>query len=274
MGNGPVITMPAVPALGLPAGTKEAGKRVDFKPDDFDLLIETKGYLLAWTRAAMCPCAPVTPQTEQPDPNCDLCNGSGWFYFGDQKGIRDWNEIGDLNDLQKHIIVSNDAMVIRGVGTSIQNTLNPWDKLGNWMSGMMQITVRHQNKLAYYDKLIGLDTEITYSEIVEADGTEALSTRYPTTGVNLLRSETVTYTPNVDYALDQQGSILWKTGKAPDAGTRLSVHYLCHPTWLVVEHPHVARTSPVKFKTATPQTPRGDSRRLPIQAVVKLDFIP
>lgn len=274
MGNGPVITMPPVPALGIPEGMKEQGKRVDFKPDDFDLAIETKGYLLAWSRACVCPCTPVSEQTEQPDPNCEICNGSGWFYFGDQDGSYNWDEIGNLDDIQKHLIVSNNAMVIRGVISAIQNLFNPWDKQGNWMSGSMQVTVRHQNKLAYYDKLIGLDTEITYSQVVTADGTENLETRYPTTGVNILRSENKIYEPDIEYVLDQQGNILWKPGKAPNENTRLAIHYHCHPTWLVVEHPHVARVTPVKFKTKTPKTPRGDPRRLPVQAIVRLDFIP
>jgi len=269
----PVITMPSFPALGLPEGTKEQGKRVDFKPDDFDLLIETKGYLLAWTRACPCPCTPVSEQTEQPDPNCELCKGEGWLYFG-SSASRDWSEIGDLDGIQKHLIESNNAMVIRGIVTAIQNTMNPWDKVGNWMGGSMQVTVRHQNKLAYYDRLIGLDTEISYSEIREAGGSDTLETRYPVCGVNLLRSESQVYVPDIDFALDQQGGILWKPGREPNEGTRLAIHYLCHPTWLVIEHPHVARTSPTKYKTKTPRTPRGDPRRLPIQAIMRLEFLP
>lgn len=268
-----VITMPDYPVLGLPAGEKEAGKRVDFRPNDFDLAIETKGYLLAWTRATSCPCTPVTDQTEHPDPNCSLCGGKGWTYFG-HPGTRNWDEIGDLDDIQRYLIEQDNAMVIRGIMSSIQNLYNPWDKLGNWMSGSLQVTVRYQNKLAYYDRLIGLDVEIPYSEVIVADGSSSLITRYPTRGVNYLRSVDTVYTADVDYKLDQQGNVTWLPGKEPSADTRLSIHYLCHPTWLVMEYPHTARTTPIKFKTGTPVTPRGDPRRLPIQAIVQYEFIP
>ena len=78
----PVITMPDYPELGIPEGVKQIGQRIDFKPTQFDLAIETKGYLLLWERSTQCPCTPVTTQTEQPDPNCSLCKGSGWIYFG------------------------------------------------------------------------------------------------------------------------------------------------------------------------------------------------
>ena len=69
----PTLTMPQAGVTGLPEGTKEEGQRVDFRPDQFDLTIETKGYRIAWSRAAQCPCKPINAQTEQPDPNCAIC---------------------------------------------------------------------------------------------------------------------------------------------------------------------------------------------------------
>jgi hypothetical protein len=267
----PIITMPTVPQLGIPTGMKEAGQRVDFRPDQFDLMIETKGYLLAWIRACVCPCTPVVSQTEQPDPNCDLCHGQGWFYFGGNttQDFSDW----ELTDLQKNIIADNNAMVIRGIITGISASQDPVDKLGNWVSGTMMLTVRHQNKLGYYDKIIALDSEIAYSEVIEADGTNYLSARYLMTGINQLRSESTIYTADADYRLLGSGRIEWLI-TAPTSGTRLAIHYLCNPTWLVIEHPHIIRTTSRKFKTTAPKTPQGDPRSLPIQALMRYDFLP
>jgi len=277
--------MPEVPKLGLPEGEKDAGQRVDFKPTKFDLLIETKGYLLAWTRACRCPCRPVVEQTEQTDPNCPLCDGKGVFYFGG-------NQAQDLSGynfdaIQQKIIDDNSPMIIRGIITSIQNQYDPWDRLGNWQSGSLMCTVRPENKLAIYDRLVVLDSEIVYSEVVEADGTNLVPSRYLVTGVNQVRGHTpadatdpndngelVEYLAETDYFLNDSGQIEWHTGKAPVTGTRLALHYSCHPTFLVWEHPHVVRTTLKKFKTdpATLKTPLGDPKHLPVQAMVRYEF--
>lgn len=266
-----VITMPEYPTLGIPEGTKQAGQRVDFKPDQFDLAIETKGYLLAWERASLCPCSPVATQTEQPDPNCELCSGSGWLYFGapTDQDLSDY----EFDDIQQQFLDDTDSMVIRGIVTSAQMQPDPVDMITKRIPGMMNVTVRRTNKLGYYDKLTALNAEIVYSEILEADGTEFLEARYLVTGVNHLRSETTVYKADVHYKI-YKGKVHWYPSSIPATGTRLSLHYLCHPTWLVVEHPHAARVTPLLFKTPTPKTPTGDPRKLPVQALVRYEFLP
>lgn len=273
MTKGPTLTMPVAPVLGMPAGEKEAGQRVDFKPSKFDVVIETKGYLLAWTRATVCPCAPVATQTEQPDPNCSLCGGGGWTYFGGNVtqdfDVEEW----DLDVIQTKIITDSGAAVIRGILSGIRSKQEPYDKLGNWVEGAMSATVRHQNKLAYYDKLVCLDSEIAYSEILTADGATTTDARYLITGINYLRSLATVYVADTDYQINTLGQVEWLSGNEPDADTRLSIHYQCHPTFLVVDHPHVIRTTSQKFKTAKPKTPLGDAQNLPIQAAVLYDFL-
>jgi hypothetical protein len=268
----PTITAPNFGVLGLPEGVKDAGQRVDFRPSQFDLLIENKGYRLAWERASVCPCAPVSEKTEQPDPNCDLCHGSGWFYFSGLTA-QDDSDIGTLNSVQQAIVDVNSAMVIKGVITGIRIEHDPYNKVGNWDSGNLMVTVRHENVLGYYDKLIGLDIEIPFSEILISSEDSPIEGRYLMTGVNRLRSATQVYIPDVDFTL-VDGKISWVLGRAPADGTRLSVHYLCHPTWLVIDHPHAVRMTLRKFKTASPSTPLGNPEALPVQAMVRYDFLP
>ena len=273
MSSTPTITMPAFPTIGLPDGQKEAGQRVDFKPDKFDLTIESHGYRLTWERALPCPCAPVTAAAEgMPDPNCDLCHGKGWIWFG-EPNTTDFTEVGNLTTVQRAIIDENNAMVIRGIITSIEHKNDPHTKVGAWGAGSLNLTVRYQNKLSYYDRLTALDVEIAFSEVLEADGTSELEGRYLMTGVNHLRSVSTVYVPGVDFELNT-GKIAWLMSTPPTTGTKIVAHYLCHPTWLVVEHPHAARVTNVKFKTATPTTPRGDPRPLPIQARIQYEFLP
>ena len=47
-----------------------------------------------------------------------------------------------------------------------------------------------------------------------------------------------------------------------------------HPTWLVVEHPHVVREAPQRKNIKNKVTPFGTPRDLPIQGMVELEFLP
>jgi hypothetical protein len=267
----PTVTIPDYPVLGVPEGVKQAGQRVDFKLDQFSLAIETKGYLLLWERSLECPCAPVTTQTEQPDPNCDLCNGQGWIYFGAPEAQVLDNYA--LTELQQYMLDSSGGMVIRGLKDSITNKENPVDPIGKWAEGSAHLTVRHENRLGYYDRITSLDSQIVYSEILITDGTAILATRYPAVGVNYLRSVDKVYTIGVEFQIEN-GVVTFYSGQIPDANTRLAIHYLCHPVWLVVEHPHASRVTLNKFKTSKPTSPAGDAKQLPIQAMIRYEFLP
>ena len=274
--GGPTIMMPDFPELGIPEGTKQAGQRVDFKPTQFELAIETKGYFLSSQRATVCPSYPVTTQTEQPDPNCTVCKGTGWLYFG-APTAQDLTNY-ELNDLQTRIIVDNGGMVIRGIMNSLVSKRDPVNVASNWVDGSANLTVRHENKLAYYDKVTALDALIAYSEIIVADGTAILGTRYPAAGMNHLitvdEDYVVTvYKIGIDFSI-VKGVVTWYPSKIPMVDTRVSAHYLCHPVWLIVEHPHAARVTSQMFKTPSPKTPTGDAQRLPVQALVRYDFLP
>jgi len=262
------------PASGIAGNTdtKYEKRRPDMNAKLFDAVIEQKGYRLAWTRATECPCASVNDQTKQPDPNCVLCKGTGWFYFAPSEPVVS-SKVGPLNPLQQSI-VANKCGVIRGIITGIRSNREPFGEIGNWQWGDVTITVRPQNRLGHYDKLIHLDSEIVYVEAFDADvPTLPIKTRYPVNQVNLLRSLAKEYVPGVDFTL-VAGVLTWLPGKGPVKGSRLSLHYLTHPTWLVIDHPHAIRMSMRKVKVKDPLTPQGDPQQLPIQAHGRLDFLP
>jgi len=255
--------------VGLPAGVKEAGRRVDFRADDFVLMVETKGYRLAWTRTAVCPCTPVNDQTRQPDPNCSLCDGTGWIFFRPEEGTIDEKKVGNLTDLQKRIL-GNDATVIRGIMTGITGDKQPWDPVGPRLEGMASCTVRAENKLGYYDRLTNLDAVIVYCQLIET--ASPLVLKYPAASINLLRSKDTIYVEGTDFTMDT-GDVVWVTGHVPASGTLLVAHYLTHPTWRVINHPHMLRVTPVKKKQAKPLTPQGEPTDMPINAVVKYEWL-
>jgi hypothetical protein len=244
--------------------------RVDFQPDEFTKLVETKGYRVAWSRAALCPCPPINDQTKQPDPNCTICRGSGWLYFAPAQVTVNKNLVGELDPIQKRIVDDN-AAVIRAIKTGIGTKWQQYDQIGSRMEGTLNATVRHENKLGYHDRITNLDSLIVHQEILEADATTAnRQTRYPIVQVNLLRSKTTVYTAPTDFSISDDGDIVWVT----PVSDRLVCHYLCHPTWLVVEHPHSVRLTQIIQKVKKPRTPVGDPTNLPIQAVIRYEFLP
>ena len=265
----PVLSKSKAGVVGLPAGVKEQGRRVDFRPDDFVLMVETKGYRLAWTRTAPCPCTPINDQTQQADPNCSLCDGSGWVFFRPEVGTINEKLVGKLDALQKKIL-GNDATVIRGIMTGITGDKQPWDPVGPRLEGMASCTVRAENKLGYYDRLTNLDAVITYAQLL--DVADPLVLKYPAAAINLLRSTSNAYLDGTHFDL-VDGDIVWKAGMAPAAKTLLSIHYLCHPTWRVINHPHMLRVTPVQKKEKKPLTPQGEPRDMPINAVVKYEWL-
>ena len=260
---------PTAGVMGLLPGQKEAGKRVDFRPDDFVLAIETKGYRCAWSRAALCPCKPNNLQTDQPDPNCTLCDGTGWIRFKPANPVTDDRITGALDPLQQ-AIVDDQAGVIRCIMSGITNKREPYDHVLPRLEGVTNATARWENKLGYYDRLVNLDSTVVYAQIVEYEGGASTALRYRARGINLLRSESKVYEPETDYVLDGTGDIIWVSGNEPPAEERLVAHYICHPTWRVIEHPHSLRLSPVAFKTTIAG---GEPKPLPVQAVCKLEYL-
>lgn len=257
--------------IGLPTGVKEQGRRVDFKTNDFILAIETKGYRLAWSRMAHCPCVSPNTQTAHPDPTCDLCGGNGWLYFAPTETVAE-SEVGELDEVQQAIIGQGDVGVIRGIISQAKLNVSMFKETGRWDAAEMMVTVRPENHIGYYDRLINLDSTVPRSERVTVEDPESmLSLRYRAVGINLLRSVAQLYQPGVDFEI-VAGRVSWYPGKAPAAATVLVAHYLYHPAWVVTDFPHAIRTTALKFKTSSPKTPRGDPTPLPIQGKVDLDF--
>lgn len=262
----PILTSAAAGAVGLPVGQKEAGQRVDFKPDKFILAIETKGVRLAWHRAARCPCAGVNTQTDQSDPNCSICGGDGWLLFKPAGFVTDTKIVGEL-DATHQVILGSTGAVIRGLLSGITNKFVPYDQVVARLEGISMLTVRPENKLGYYDRLCNLDATVTHCELKDAASGSTLSMRYPIRDINLLRSESTVYVKTTDFTI-VAGDISWVDGQAPAEGTQLACHYLTHPYWRVMDHPHASRMTPVKFKSSA-----NDPRPMPVSAVLKYEWM-
>lgn len=260
------------PSIGLPAGRKNAS---DFAPavevDDLITLIE-RGPRLAWSIACECPCNGPNPQTDQIDPNCPKCRGEGVFYTGPKNYVAP-AEAGMLTALHELILARDDGVVIRGVISRVTRAQELFDIIGRWDRGTMQVSVRPENRIGYLDRLVNLDAVMTYAEVVTAGPVDvSLALRYPAFAVTTVQSLTERWEEDRDFAV-RDGAIEWHAGRAPAEATRLSVHYTMHPTWLVWTHPHVNRVY-TSTRRGSPTTPTGTPTELPIQAAVRLEFLP
>lgn len=261
------------PTIGLLDGQKEAGQRVDFKEDKFVLAIETKGIRLAWSRGSICPCTPNNDQTTQPDPNCTLCEGAGFLWFR-PSGYAAPENAGDLDAVQTQILVDYKAVVIRGVAVSVMSEKRMYDVLGPLALGSFMISTRAENRLGYYDRLVALDSVLSYSQLSNTDANGLVPLRYPATCVNLLRSQAQEFIANTDFQVADSGHVKFLPGRAPAANTKVAVHYDHHPVLIVWEHPHAFRDSLTAFKQPVKLTPQGNPQPLPIQSLARFEFLP
>ncbi len=261
--------------------THKGQNRSDFDPDWFNETIENHGARLAWSRAMKCPCKPANKQTKQPDPMCEICNGSGWRFFGPPDYTVP-KAAGSLTRLQREVVSEHGSAVIRGLLLGISNQLEAYTKLGEWTFGTALLTVRPENKVGFYDRLIDLDSTLTFSEILvtKYSGGRAINPtlRYPAIEVNAIYGEDGTrYKHSIDFEHLDSGLVRWKTNKAPADGKRFSIHYNHHAAWRVIEWPHAIRRSQPRPKGRKKSdktiTPLGDPRQLPIQALLRLEHL-
>lgn len=269
-----------VPAGGLPTGTKEAGRRVDFKPDNFSLAIATKGYRMWWSRAGICPCR-NNLQTDQPQTTCELCKGHGYFYFLPEVGLDKYTTDSHGNPIQLN--AAKDAVLVQAIMTSATSDPQVYERFGEWLFGTVKITVEHGNKLSYRDRLVCADALMAWSQLIEYDGGETIPVsggyfrnglRYPAVGVNLLRSVSSVYLEGEHWFLTDAGAIQWLAPAAqrPESGAMLTAHYTFAPVYRIIDHVYAIRDSLVAQKTGA-GTLADQVRKLPVHAMAKLDFL-
>lgn len=283
--NGPRIDFGSPPQLGLPEGTKDGGNRSDFREELFDQVIENKGMRMAWSQQTICPCPSVNRQTQQPDPNCPTCKGSGFAYFRpDVYSVPD--VAGELNPLQKYLIERpiSPAVVIRALQFGHDRKENSFDRVGTWVEGSTTLTVRHDHKLAHFDRLTYLDAVLPFSEVVIADAAPSspIALRFPAVRIDYVAahegSTLKRYDPGEDFACDGQGRLQFLPHRGPSdvyTNNAFTVRYLYHPQFLVTSHMNAlrmgldARKLPKKGRIS----PVGNPQDLPIRVMAQLEYL-
>lgn len=272
--NTPRIPMPV---SAPPVGREGNGQNRGVKAQQLIEHIE-KGSRLAWSYALDCPCEPLHNQTDRANPGCERCGGSALRRIGPGSSYTIPETVGPLDPLQRAIVAQNEAAVIRGVIAQANRTQDLYDTLGNVVRGTMEVTVRDENMLAYYDRLVNLDALVaTYQLAVAGAPAMPLRLRYLARQVVAIVSDERRYEQGTDFDIaagDIIGQVVWRTGRGPVEGTRLGVRYITHPTWLVINQPHVMRQYHVNDSGPAPEGQYGTPRALPLKATVRMEYIP
>jgi hypothetical protein len=269
-----------MPAGGLPTGVKEAGQRVDFRAEQFSLLIATKGYRVWWSRAAICPCRNNT-ETDQPKTTCQLCHGTGFFKFLPEIGLDKYPVDSFGNAIQ--INAAKNAVLIQLNITQASKDPQILERFGTWIFGTVRVTSEWCNKLSYRDYLTLADAIMAWSQLIEYQGGETIPVtggykqdgpRYKIVQCNLLRSVDQVYTEGEHYFVNESGGITWLLPAAsrPSTGTLLSIHYYFNPIYRVLDHVYAYRDSLIAKKTGA-ATLAEQVKKLPTHAMAKLDFL-
>jgi hypothetical protein len=218
-------------------------QRTDFQIAEFSTIINQKGYDLLWEKALKCPCIPEE-KTGQPDFNCLLCHGRGWYWF--------------------------DPQDIKAVMTNFGENVR-YNQAGEIAAGTAYLTTLPENKLGFWDRVTNLDSRIRHSEILthgDHGGKDKL--RFQPTDIVYCRSLSTEYIANKDFLFDPNAFELdWSlTGQEPESGDRYSVEYLMPPRWIVIDITNVIRDTFVKSKKA------GITfLELPLRATVRLEYL-
>lgn len=124
------------------------------------------------------------------------------------------------------------------------------------------------------DRLQSLDDRIVFTEVVEApaDSDAVLPLRYTVAGgVYMLRTQHRILRAGQDFAV-RQGRVHLLGALTPK--TRLAVHYVTFPSFLVQDLPNVSRETSFEDGTEGPRTGIGQSMQLPVRATLRLEFLP
>lgn len=221
--------------------------RVDFSPQDFEDLIQEKGYRILWEKSMNCPC--LDPTTTHGVPNCNQCDGRGKFYYSSE--------------------------TIKGIITRQNKELQIGDAIGTLDPGSAYLTVSHNKFLAPFDRITNLDSLTLYNEVMYHNEKYGDWLRYPPVG-NVIEAVTqpkrtapvISLQQNVDYKIvDNQLQWLSATNKPADK-QGISIRYNYNPVWLVTQTINYVRDTFVKFGN-----PVDTNVAMPIRVEIRLEYL-
>lgn len=230
--------------------------RADFRLEEFRKLIQQKGVYLVWRKALLCTCR--NPETDQPRPDCTVCDSTGLFYV--------------------------EPILVQGVMSGLEKRKDIYRNLGEWLEGSAMLTLAPEHRPGFKDSFEMRHAVMVFNEWIIKGNRRGVRSDLPAdhdaARYRIVRALHV-MCPNengapvgleegIHFEITSTGLIKWLSPgkKIVKDGTTLTVNYEFHPVWVVMTHPHGVRDTVVKFKQ-----PDFTVQSLPVQAAVKLDYL-
>lgn len=219
-----------------------------FDPRAFSKLIQGRGTLFRWSRAINCSCR-LNDDTDQFNPNCTRCGGDGWSY---------------INPCFKTDHTGVDYIEMECVFANVGLDPTVLEILGHWTMGNALLTVQNEARVGYRDRFIGINQVMSWTELRErltgndvpvgwAGRTSTVqkgALRYEPTEINYVEADIAgvqtIYRETTDFILKvasatEPAKLSWVTGKGPPVGQLYTIHYTCHPVWVVDDSTYQAQ---------------------------------
>lgn len=207
-------------------------QRVDFYPvEQFDRLVETKGFPVLWQEATFCYC--VDSLSSQPNYDCPICKGLGFIYSSGVETV-----VAMTNIQGKQDFLANIGIVERGTA---------------------YVTTLSKDLMGYHDRLTFTDFNSKYSQLLKLEENGVTeSTHKKVKRVLNLFSEGCPeggWVSGTHFKVSEDGwSIEWLDDStlADVIGKRLSILYVTSPSYLISDVIHELRATYVQFKRPVP----------------------
>lgn len=277
----------APPITAFPAGEKDpGGDRVDFKPSKFDKQIHQHGLRVGWSKLLWCPCVSPDPTSDQSDPDCEFCGGSGHLYVRPAGSAYQvpTQDVGPITAHQRAVLDRAHASIVPAIVQGVEQTVESVDVIGPWNWGSIAVTMVAGNRLHHQDRICLLDSLIAYSELrAIRSSTADVRLRYPASpddpDLLLVDDEGRRYVHEEHFDVTAEGDLRWITGQGPTIPEigyrRLSIRYTTIPHYVCWRATHLTRTSMAKLKIPDAAAfPHGKPIQLPQQWSCMLEYVP
>lgn len=216
-------------------------QRIDIDPLEIYRTIEKYGYTVVWEKAMKCPCIEIGKHG-QPDFNCKVCMGKGWYWY--------------------------DPKMIKGILSAISGR-ESWERApGEILSGTAYFTTHAVYRINFWDRITNYHSLIRHSCIVERGIGKVDNLRFKPVKIYNVFDLDKEYKNGIDFIVNDDKKIEWiEGGESPKIGSKYSIDYELHPSWIVIDMVNLVRDAMVKQKR-----PGVQFTRLPQRAMVRLEY--
>lgn len=185
----------------------------DFNISGFDELIQTHGYDVGWEQALVCNCF----ENDQPKMNCKYCKGRGFRYLPPK--------------------------TIKAVTTSLQGDKKTIQIQGIVNNGTAYLTPQRGITMAFNDRVEFKHITSRYSQYLTVGKYETSATDRPIKKVLFVVQDNNLFEEGKDFDIIADRMHLYWTDEStrPKEGTKISILYESHPTYLVRDLIHELR---------------------------------